>query len=71
MSAAFDAESAKKANDIQKAKYPDMSEEMARRAGLRKTFGSGANKNNYKDLSAEMRRRAKIRWAKKDERKEI
>jgi len=38
---AFDPETSKKAIEIQQSKYKDLSAEMARRANMRKTHGTG------------------------------
>lgn len=67
MSAAFDTQSSKEANDKQRQKYPDFSEEMRRRGAMTQNRRSGANEGNYggkEGLSKEMARRAKIRWEK-------
>ncbi len=41
MTAAFNKESSKAANDKQQSKYKDVSAEMRRRQALRKTHGTG------------------------------
>lgn len=64
---AFDTQSSKEANDKQRQKYPNFSEEMRRRGAMTQNRRSGANEDNYggkEGLSKEMARRAKVRWDK-------
>lgn len=59
MSAAFDSQSSREANEVQHRKYKDLSAEMRRRANMRETHSGG------RGTKEENSQRAKLGWEKR------